>query len=196
DRWLAGCGPPWYSEGIAELLGTHRWEGGRLTLGIMPRTLEELPHWGRVKIVRDELAAGRGLLLPQIMQYDAHAHLRLEPYGWCWAAAAFLDGHPLTQAAFRDLKTHAAQRSIDFSQAFLEKVQPQWPAIARDWALFVQECDYGYDFARAAVVHKPAQPLPAGGVTLVVDAARGWQAAGVMVEAGKTYDVQASGRFE
>ena len=24
---LGGCGPPWYMEGMAELLGTHRWRG-------------------------------------------------------------------------------------------------------------------------------------------------------------------------
>jgi hypothetical protein len=196
NRWLGGAGPPWYMEGLAELLATHRWAGGKLTLGIMPASREELPYWGRVKIVKDEFKEGRGMSLPQIMQYDAHAHLRQEPYGWCWAAAAFFDGHPLTQAAFRELKSKAADRSIDFSQDFANRLREQWPAITQDWTLFVQECDYGYDFARAAVVFKPAQPLPAGGATVTVDSARGWQASGYSVVADKQYAIATSGRFE
>jgi len=195
-RWLAGAGPPWYMEGIAELLGTHRWAGGKLTLGVMPATKEELPYWGRVKIVKEQLAAGKALTLPQIMQYDSRAHLRQEPYGWCWAAAAFLDGHPLTQAPFRELKSQTADRSSAFSQRLAERLKPQWPAISQDWTLFVQECDYGYDFARAAVVHKAAQPIAPAGAAMAVDAARGWQAAGVALEAGKRYAISASGRFE
>jgi len=196
NRWLGGSGPPWYMEGIAELLATHRWASGRLTLGIMPASKEELPYWGRVKIVKDEVAEGRGLTLQQIMLFDAHAHLRQEPYGWCWAAAAFLDQHPQTQAAFRDLKTRSTDRTLDFSQQFLDRLKPQWPAISRDWTLFVQECDYGYDFARAAVIHRPPQPLPAGGASVSVDAARGWQSSGIAALAGKSYAISASGQYE
>ncbi len=195
-RWLGGEGPPWYMEGIAELLATHRWANGTLALGVMPATKEELPYWGRVKIVKDEVAEGRGLTLQQIMLFDVRAHLRQEPYGWCWAAAAFLDQHPQTQAAFRELKSRSSDRTLDFSQQFLDRLKPQWPAISRDWTLFVQDCDYGYDFARAAVVHKAAQPLPAGGASVTVDAARGWQSSGIAVEAGKTYAISASGRFD
>jgi hypothetical protein len=183
-------------EGIAELLATHRWTSGKLALGIMPATREELPYWGRVKIVKDELAAGRGLSLPQIMQYDSRAHLRQEPYGWCWAAAAFLDLHPLTQAKFRDLKSQSSDRTLDFSQKFVERLRPQWTAISEDWSQFVQECDYGYDFARAAVVHRPSVALPAAGATVTVDAARGWQSSGLVVEAGRRYEIAASGRFQ
>ena len=161
NRWLGGAGPPWYMEGLAELLGTHRWAAGKLELAVMPRSKDDVPYWGRVKIVRDELAADRGLMLTDIMRYDAHAHLRNEPYGWCWAAAAFLDGHPATQAAFRELKGEAKDRTIDFSKRFYDRLKPQWQAISEDWQLFVLHCDYGYDFARAAIVRQPPMPLPA-----------------------------------
>ena len=33
---LHGMGPPWYAEGIAELMGTHRWEDGILQTAIFP----------------------------------------------------------------------------------------------------------------------------------------------------------------
>ena len=115
-RWLGGGGPPWYMEGMAELLGTHQWSGSKLTLGVMPKTREEVPYWGRVKIVKDDMAAGKGKSLQEIMQYDSRAHLQVEAYGWCWAAAAFLDQHPLTQAAFRELKADTRTRSLAFSR--------------------------------------------------------------------------------
>jgi hypothetical protein len=196
NRWLGGSGPPWYSEGMAELLATHRWQAGKLELAVMPRTNDEVPYWGRVKIVRDEVAAGHGLPLAEIMKYDAHAHLKNEPYGWCWGAAAFLDANPHTQAAFRELKADVKDRTLEFSQRFYNRLAPQWRAISEDWQLFAMQCDYGYDFARAAVVRKPTAPLPPDGATVTLAADRGWQSTGYNLEAGRTYTLAASGRFQ
>ena len=195
-RWLGGAGPPWYMEGMAELLGTHRWQGGQLTLGIMPASKEEVPYWGRVKIVKDGAAAGSGMSLIDIMKYDNQAHLRVEAYGWCWAAAAFLDQHPLTQAAFRDLKRHVRDRSLAFSKRFYESVKTDWPAIVEDWELFIAECDYGYDVARAAVVRKAAVDLPSGGTTVTLATDHGWQSTGYRLQAGQIYRITASGHYQ
>ncbi len=194
-RWLGGAGPPWYMEGLAELLGTHRWEAGKLTLGVLPRSKDDVPYWGRVKIVKDELAAGRGLSLADIMNYGERAHLKLEPYGWCWAAGAFLDGHPLAQEAFRNLKTQVRLPREAFAQKLTKALRDDWPAIAVDWQLFVANCDYGYDFARSAVVHKAASDLPPEGAKVQVAVDRGWQSTGLKLQAGKTYAVSAQGRF-
>jgi hypothetical protein len=194
-RWLGGAGPPWYMEGIAELLATHHWQKGQLTLDVMPQSKEEMPYWGRIKLVKEENAAGRGMTLEQIIRYDATAHRRNEPYAWCWAATAFLDRHPLTQAAFRELKTHVKDRSLDFSLRFIERLKKDWPAITEDWQLFVADCDYGYDIARAAVVRKPAAMLPADGGKATIAADRGWQSTGMRLEAGKTYTLTAAGRY-
>jgi hypothetical protein len=194
-RWLGGAGPPWYMEGLAELLGTHRWEAGKLTLAVMPRTSEEVPYWGRIKIVRDEYAAGRGMSLDQIMGYDSRAHLRNEPYGWCWAAAAFFDAHPQAQTAFRELKSDVRNRGDGFSRRFVLQLKADWRHINEDWQLFVAQCDYGYDFARAAVARKPTTPLPAGGAKITLKTDRGWQSSGYTLEAGKAYLLSSSGRF-
>jgi hypothetical protein len=194
-RWLGGAGPPWYMEGLAELLGTHRWEGGKLTLGVMPRVKEEVPYWGRVKIVRDEYTAGRGLSLTDIMNYDHSAHLKQEPYGWCWAATAFLDGHPLTQRAFRELQGDLDLGREEFSKRFRVRVKDHWPAISEEWQLFVLQCDYGYDFARSAVVRCPAVDLPPSGAKVTVASDRGWQSTGFKLESGKSYSISATGRY-
>lgn len=195
-RWLGGGGPPWYMEGMAELVATHRWENGQLQLAVMPRTKEEVPYWGRVKIVKDEYAAGRGMSLIEIMRYDGKSHLKVEAYGWCWAAAAFLSAHPLSQRAFRNLQADVSDATLTFSKRFYERVKDDWPAIQEDWQIFVHDCDYGYDFARACVERKPAVSLTPSGTVVSVSTDRGWQSSGVLVEAGKSYQLHASGRFQ
>jgi hypothetical protein len=197
NRWLGGSGPPWYMEGIAELLGTHRGDAEKLALAVMPAASDEVPYWGRIKIIRDEQAAGRGMSLVEILRYDNHAHLRNGPYGWCWGAAAFLDSHPATREAFRGLKTKVKDRTIEFSLEFLRQLEPAWPAIKEDWQLFVLNADYGYDFARAAVQHLPeTRPLPADGATVKLATDRGWQSTGYILEAGRAYAIEATGRYD
>jgi hypothetical protein len=196
-RFLGGMGPPWYAEGMAEYLGTHKWEGDELTLAYNPRTKDEAPYWGRVKIIKDEYAKSRGMLLTDIMRYDAHAHLKTEPYGWCWGAVLFLDNHPLTQKAFRNLRAKTGDRSVDFSDQLLKELEPNWQAINEDWQLFIVNVDYGYDVPRGAVVRKAeVVPFPASGTSVTVAADRGWQSTGFAVEAGKTYKITAAGRYQ
>jgi len=45
-----------YKEGMAEYLGTHRWQDGRLTLGYTPRSREESLGWGRVPAIQKVVA--------------------------------------------------------------------------------------------------------------------------------------------
>lgn len=197
QHFLGGSGPPWFSEGLAELLGTHSWKDEKLQLNIMPAHRDEVPFWGRVKIVQLELAANRGMMPIDIMKYGPHAHLKNEPYGWSWAAAYFFDRHPLTAKSFRELQKNVSNRSIDFSREFYNDLLTDWPAIQQDWQLFVSELDYGYDVVRAATVHSPlGEQLPAAGKKIKIAADRGWQSTGIAVEAGKTYRISASGRFQ
>lgn len=190
-----GVGPPWYAEGMAELLGTHRWRDGRLTLNYFPPHKEETPMWGRIKIVQDEFAAQRGLTLTHVFALGPRAHLNLEPYGWSWAAAAFLDGHPRTQQVFRALRQQLRVDEPEFSGQLRQALGDAWPLTVEEWQLFVANIDYGYDLQREAVEYRPGALPPAGGQTVTIRADRGWQSSGVMVEAGKSYYVTASGRY-
>ena len=193
---LGGTGAPWYMEGIAELLGTHRWSDGQLTLRYFPKDREETPEWGRIKIIKDEFAAGRGMTLTEILKYNGPVFLRNEPYAWCWGATAFFDNHPDYQQTFRSLRQEVRDNSSQFSQRFYDRLREQWPQINEQWQLFVIDMEYGYDVARAAVQYKAGQPLPAAGATVTVAADRGWQSSGVRVEAGVTYRITASGRYQ
>jgi len=191
---LGGCGPPWYMEGMAELLGTHRWHDGRLTLNYMPASREEVPMWGRIKIIKDDFAAHRAKTFQGVLEYGPQAHLRTEPYGWCWAAAALLDRHPRYRERFRQLPRLV--RNPDFPNRFRRLIGHDWDALAEEWQVFIADLEYGYDVARTAIDFTPGQPLAQPGASVRVAAAAGWQNSGLRLEAGATYRIRASGRYQ
>jgi len=191
---LGGTGPPWYMEGMAELLGTHRWKDGQLTLGYFPANRDEVPMWGRIKIVRDAFAARHAKRFADVLSYDPRTQPGNEPYGWCWAVAAFLDGHPRYQARFRKLPQWV--RQPNFTDHFQRLMGPDWSRLAEEWQVFVADLEYGYDFTRTAIDFTPGQPLPPSGSRITIRADRGWQNAGVILEAGVKYRLRAAGRYQ
>ena len=193
---LLGCGPPWYMEGMAELMGTHRWVDGRLQMAYFPQRRDEVEQWGRIKIVQDEVAAGRALTLESITEYGPTAHLKLEPYGWCWAAAAFLDGHPQFRERFRQLPRYVRDETQRFTTRFWALFADDRRAMIEQWQLFVTYLDYGYDLEREAVVYDPPGKTLLGPTEVEIQADRGWQSSGVRVEAGQTYQLEAKGRYQ
>lgn len=195
-EFLGAMGPPWYGEGLAELLATHRWESGRLTLGVVPRDRESSAGWGRIKIIKDELAARRGMSLPAIQQYSSRAHLQVEPYGWCWAAAAFLDGHPAYQDTFRSLRADLGLSVDAFQRRFWERIGANQGQLTLEWQVFVMSLEYGHDIAREAIEFRSTKPLAATGGDCEIRADRGWQSSGLRLEAGRTYRLTADGQFQ
>lgn len=184
--------PPWYFEGIAELLATHRLMDGHLTLNSFPHSSDEVQKWGRIEMVQAALTAGRSKTLNEIFAYDSGAHFRNEPYAWCWAAAAFLDGSPRYQSAFRKLAAEAGEP--DFAQRAARALAAD-PQIAEHWQTFIATLDYGYDFRRMQIDAKPAEPLAGDKAHVEVAADRGWQSSGIELPAGK-YRLSARGRYQ
>jgi hypothetical protein len=195
-EFLGGCGPPWYMEGIAEYIGTHRWHAGRVQLAYMPRSNDEAPYWARVAIVRDAVAAGKHLSLIDVMRYDKQAHQQLEPYGWCWAAVTFFAQHPEYREAFDACQGDVHDTSLEFSRRFYQRLQPRWNEVEWNWQVFVADLDYGYDTPRAAIRFAAPRAIPAGGVEITIQADRGWQSTGLRLESGKQYQLKSSGRYQ
>lgn len=191
---LQGGGPPWYMEGIAELLATHRWQDGKLVLNYFPASRMEVPMWGRIKIVQDGVARGQLKTVEDILGYDERAHRQVEPYGWCWALAAFLDGHPRYQGRFRQMVRHI--RRPDFTDVFRRLFREDWELVSEEWQVFAAELDYGAEVSRVAVDFTAGRPLPEGGATVTVAADRAWQNSGIRLEAGRAYRLSASGRYQ
>ena len=69
---LGGTGPAWYAEGLAELLGTHSLEDGRITLNVIPRHRDDVPKWGRVEVVQTDFARRHALTLAKGISARRH----------------------------------------------------------------------------------------------------------------------------
>jgi hypothetical protein len=195
--FLGSFGPPWYAEGMAELLGTHAWSDGKLTLGVVPPSKEASPMWGRVKILKDGWSRGTGLTLGEVMHLPPTAHLKTEAYGWCWGTAVFFDHDPKYQKVFREAPSTVADVSETFSERLLGRFDEPAEQIAEQWQCFVANIEYGYDVARESIVRKAeTQALPATGAHVTVAADRGWQSSGYTLRAGQRYQLSATGRFQ
>jgi hypothetical protein len=191
---LGACGPTWYMEGIAELLATHRWNDGRLTMNYFPASREEVRRWARIRMIQDAVAEWKGLPLTNVIEFSPSAMLETESYAWCWAVAALLDGHPRYQQRFRDLHRHVLQG--DFTDRFYRAFHDDWDELAEEWQVFATGLEYGYDIAATVIDFTPGKPLPPSGADVTVVADKGWQNSGLQLEAGKTYQLRATGRYQ
>ncbi|NLX95045.1 MAG: hypothetical protein GXY83_02595 [Rhodopirellula sp.] len=191
---LGGCGPTWYMEGTAELLATHRLKEGRLELRTMPASRDETPMWGRIKIIQDAFAAGKAWSLARIIEYTADGRFETEPYAWDWGLASLLDRHPAYRQRFRQLREYVTDPQ--FNDRFKRLYADDWENLCEEWQVFVADLEYGYDVPRNAVEFGPGDPLPAGGAKVTIAADRGWQSSRIKLEAGRTYQLRASGRYQ
>ena len=187
--FLGEGAPGWYMEGMAELLGTHRWQEGRLALRQLPANRDDVPMWGRIKLVQEN----RALPLPAVLAFGEGRALSTDQYCWCWALCTFLDSHPRLGEQFRSLSKRI--NSKDFNKAFRETYRRQWSDLLFEWQTFVAALDYGYDTEKMTVIHREASPVGAKAeITIAAD--RGWQSTGWQLQAGRTYAVAATGRYE
>ena len=90
----------------------------------MPRSREEVPMLGRIKLIRDAIAEKPPLTLPAIMQFDNTKQLGNEAYAWCWAAAKFLDSHPRYRERFHALYKHVLDPK--FNERFRRVYAKDW----------------------------------------------------------------------
>lgn len=193
-QWnLGGSGPPWYSEGIAEMLGVHRWSKGQLELNYRLRSKEEAEYWGRVKIIKKDVAAGDTLTLEQIFQIENIAFQNVRSYAWAWAACKFLSQHPLSKAQFNNLPERASDSSGDFNRALFRAVKNDWDQLQSDWQLFINEMEYGIQVGQLSIFDAVAGDNDS---TFSIDSTRGWQKTEFTVQQGKTYTIKARGRYQ
>lgn len=192
---LGGTGPMWFTEGTAELLGTHQWNHGTLTLGYNPKDKTEVEDWGRVKVIKDHFQENQALTMESIFFMRGRGQLDTDIYAWCWAICSFFDQHPRWQSAFREMRDHCAIHGDEFTWKFKRAVKDDWLEINEQWQLYITNMEYGYDVARAAVSYQRGETLPASGATVAVAVDRGWQSSGYRIQEGTTYEITATGRY-
>lgn len=191
---LGGCGPGWHMEGMAETLATHRLAEGHLQLGVMPRRREEVPMLGRIKLVQDAVKANGVKPISAVLQIDNSRPLENDAYAWSWALVKFLDTHPRYRGRFRSLREQAPER--DFTERFRRLFADDWLDLTDEWRLFAGTLTHGHDIERTAVAFGAGTPLDRRAVTLRLRSDRSWQSSGVRLAAGKTYRIEAKGRFQ
>lgn len=188
-------GPAWYMEGVAELLATHHWSHGKLTLPCFPARAADVPKLGRIEIVQADFKQGLAKYLRDVLALKNRVYSENGPYAWSWAAAAFLHGHPAYCDRFRALMKKPAYG--DFNEAFKQAYASDARALAEEWQVFVSELAHGYDFERTRLDLSRATGMPKTGTPVKLDIAadRGWQNTGLRLEASMRYQVTASGRY-
>jgi len=191
---LGNCGPAWYMEGMAEMLATHSLVDGRLTINYFPATREEVPGWGRIRIVKDALAERRAMRFSDVLAFTPKARDQTEPYAWCWTMAAWLDRHPRYRDRFRELRRKV--RDPNFSRQFLQAMGNDRELLAEEWQSYIVDLEYGTDVSRTAVDFTSGKPLPVGGAEVSVKADRGWQNSGIRLEKGRRVRIRATGRYQ
>ncbi len=190
---LGACGPRWYMEGVAELLATHRWQEGRLTMNYLPARREETPFWGRIRIIQDAVAERQARRLSAVVDVGPQAHNTAD-YAWCWAAALLLDRHPAYHERFRRLSDFVT--AADFNDRFHQMWSADWQELCEQWQVMVVDMHYGQDIVRTAIDFAPGRPIAASGAEVSVAADRGWQNSGLVLQAGRTYRLRAQGRYQ
>lgn len=184
----------WYMEGMAERFGTHRAAGGDVAFGVMPVSPEESAGSGRITLVREDVAGGAFKTLDAVVALRPERFSEDASYAWSWAACTFLDSHPRYRDRFRQLGDPRLRPRFD--EEFRSRFGPDLADLAVEWAHFAHTLRYGYDIERAAIAFQAGTKIAAGSpANTTVAADRGWQSAGVRVEAGKRYAVAADGRF-
>ncbi|MCE9630842.1 MAG: hypothetical protein K8S94_09050 [Planctomycetia bacterium] len=187
--------PTWYNEGIAEYLATHRLEGvgnaGRYVPTPMPDRATDVEQLGRIENLRDVHAAGTAPALADVLATPPGHHTRIADYASSWAAVAMFAGHPAYATAFRELERGTLDAEFNTRLAALPGYDP--PRAARDFEAFIDDLDYGYDFARSAIDWSAGSALESK-QRIDVAAGRGWQNAGFALAKGRRYDLLATGR--
>ncbi|MGL4512277.1 MAG: hypothetical protein ACRCT8_04245 [Lacipirellulaceae bacterium] len=192
---LGGCGPGWYMEATAELLGAHSGDAaaGTLRLGVLPKSSAAAPQWGRPKLLR--AAAQRASLAPldAVRKIDNRAPLGVESYARVWGLAHFLDNHPAYRERWRRLSADVLRD--DFDGLFDERFAEDRKRLEQEWRRFSATIDYGHDVACEAIDFRDGAPLSASGSAVRIDSRRGWQPTGVRLAAGETVSIRTTGRF-
>lgn len=190
--------PPWYTEGIAEYLATHRLDRDaaghpRFVPTPIPQRASDVDQLGRIEQIRGQRADLSAPSLGEVFQTPPAAHHELAAYAASWAAVALLAGHPAHANVF------SAAEHGPLDAAFTQRLEASdgWDAAraARDFDAFTDELDYGFDFARSGIDWSPGKPLESR-QSIAVVSDRGWQNSGWSLARERQYSLTASGRVK
>ncbi len=189
-------GANWFNEGTAELMATHRGEAADIRLPTIPTSREEVPYWGRFRIITARRRENRLPSLAAIFDRPDQITKEVEPYAWAWALVVMLTMYPEYRSQLLVAPHQPTESGEQFTRKFLSLLETHIPVMHGRWQLLLSEFDYGYDTTRNRI-QWPADQEQWSGETLElrIDAASGWQSAGVRVAAGDRLLITAEGKY-
>ncbi len=191
---FGGAGPTWYQEGTAELLATHRGLGGDLQVNQLPLNRDDVPHWGRFKLMDQLRDEGRTPSLAKVMQFQPDLKGDVATYGWSWAATMILQAYPEYRDAFFAAARNGRTVGPGFNRQLLRSLQDQWPILAARWRVMCNDLDYGFDWSRERVALSVKDPMWDGKtISVSVAADQGWQSIGYRIPRGVSIRLEPSG---
>jgi hypothetical protein len=155
---------------------------------------DEVPHWGRFKLMSQLRDEGKIPSLANVMQYQPDLKGDVATYGWSWAATMILHAYP----EYRDDFFAAAQngRTVGpgFNRKLVQSLQEEWPILAASWRVLCHDLDYGFDWSREKLDLSIKDPMWDGKTIHVsVAADRCWQSMGYRIPRGARIHLEPSG---
>lgn len=191
-QWfIGGTGAPWYTEGMAELLGLHQWQDNKLRINFRLSDRSQAEYWGRIKLIKEDLANGKGKSLEDVFNIPSRAFRDVRSYAWSWAACEFFSNHPLSKVSFDGLKSIANLSPTEFNLNFQSKISANRSELDRDWELFIGEIDFGYEVSKGAI----SAAASSGKNRFKISSMKSWQRTNISVSAGDKVSIAGRGRF-
>ena len=179
QQTFGSTGPVWYSEGMAEM-GAY-WKEGQLEVDIQPGVIRYLTN-AKPKKMLDIVAAGQ-------VTGDSW-----QAYAWRWALCHLLANNQNYSDRLKGLGVAMMSgKSASFEETYGDVAQH----ISFEYDQFVKNFGNGYH-ADLAAWQWDVKPKRLSGkmAKRKVLAARGWQATGVSVVKGQSYDVKTEGTWQ
>jgi hypothetical protein len=178
---FGSTGPTWLAEGVAEM-GQY-WKADRKSVDVSPSVLQYLQSAEPKKQLLEIAIPGR---VPSGGWRD---------YAWRWALCHLLANNPNYANRFKPLAMALMSGREDVS--FASVYGPVAKEISFEYDLFLQTLDNGYRADLCAWQwNRKSKPLTSGRTKTVIQSGYGWQASGVRVVAGQSYDVAATGEWK
>lgn len=209
EHGMRNIPPLWYTEGVAEMLATHRVQP--LQFGILPDQLNGFEGWGRIAELRrrpgaaggkdaaGQAAEGRqpeGVLLNDVLNPASRIFLSDLRYAQAWGLVWLLRNHPELQRPFGGLFRVRTRAQFDAATGGISAEQLQRLGIV--WQLMLDSWEEGFDPERSFPQLSPEWRLwsevSAGVQQVQVQAERGWQPSGFWFEDEARIRLSAGGR--
>lgn len=189
-------GPPWLAEGLAEYFAVHRWGDGKLELAARVIDKNELPYWGRVKLIRDAYLTGQPKSLLEVINFPPSAFPQTDSYAWSWAAVSLFAAHPELREPFSAQLDKLGQVSgTQWNHELLKAISLDRRRLETQWQVDTTTIQYGHDFSRTAIRWRDAEPAAEGEYHFNLPADGAWHATGWRLPAGQ-WEIAAEGTYQ